>query len=69
MLLRQPGFTNNTFRTFTKSKEWIQKFKEIENSKYVSQSELDKPYSQHDMTFANFIDLPRGEGSGRALRD
>ena len=69
MFLRQPGFRYNTFRPFTKSKEWMQKFKETGEPRYVLQNELDKACIQHDMTFANFNDLPRSVASGRALRD
>ena len=42
MLLRQPGFTCNACRPFTKNKERIQKFKETGDSRYNYQNELDK---------------------------
>ena len=35
MHLRQPGFTCSAVRTFTKSKETIQKFKETRESRYI----------------------------------
>ena len=35
MRLRQPGFTCSAVRTFTKSKEIIQKFKETRESRYI----------------------------------
>ena len=54
--LRQPGFTNNACGNFTKNKERIQKFKEIRDSQYVYQNELDKAYSQHDMAYGDFKD-------------
>ena len=54
--LRQPGFTNNACGNFTKNKERIQKFKEIKDSRYVYQNELDKAYSQHDMAYGDFKD-------------
>ena len=54
--LRQPGFINNACGNFTKNKERIQKFKEIRDSRYVYQNELDKAYSQHDMAYGDFKD-------------
>ena len=35
MYLRQPGFTYNACRPFTKNKEWIKKFKETGYSQYI----------------------------------
>ena len=40
-------------------KESIQKFKEIGNSRYIYQNELDKASFQHDMAYEDFEDLPR----------
>ena len=54
--LWQPGFTNNACGNFIKNKERIQKFKEIRDSRYVYQNELDKAYSQHDMAYEDFKD-------------
>ena len=54
--LIQPGFTNNACGNFIKNKERIQKFKEIRDSRYVYQNELDKAYSQHDMAYEDFKD-------------
>ena len=42
MHLRQAGFTFSVCGPFTKSKECIQNFKEIGNSSYIYQNELDK---------------------------
>ena len=42
MHLRQSGFTNSTGGPFKKSKERIQKFKEIGDSRYIYQNKLDK---------------------------
>ena len=42
MHLRQPGFTCSASRLFTKNKETMQKFKEIGDSQYIYQNELDK---------------------------
>ena len=35
MYLRQPGFTYNAYRPFTKNKERINKFKETGYSQYI----------------------------------
>ena len=48
--LRQPGFTYSACRPFTKNKERIKKFKEIRDSRYIYQNELDKACFQHNMT-------------------
>ena len=42
MHLRQPGFTYGACGQFTKNKKRIQKFKEISDSRYIYQHELDK---------------------------
>ena len=42
MHLRQPGFTYSDCWQFTKNKERMQKFKEIGDSRYIDQNELDK---------------------------
>ena len=39
MHLRQPGFTYSACRTFNKNKEWIQKFKETGDSRYICQND------------------------------
>ena len=48
--LKQSGFTYSACRPFTKSKESIKKFKEIEDTKYIYKNELDKACFQHDIT-------------------
>ena len=40
--LRQPEFTYSACGPFTKTKERIQKFKEMGDSQYIYQNELDK---------------------------
>ena len=47
MYLRQPGFSYSVYWLFTSNKEKIQRFKEIENLRYIYQKELDKPCFQH----------------------
>ena len=59
MDLRQPGFTYSACGRFNKNKKRIQKIKETGDSKYIYQSELDKPCFQHNMLYGDFKDLPR----------
>ena len=57
--IRQPELTYSAYRSFTKNKERIQKFKETGNSKCICQNELDKASFQHDMSYRDFKNLPR----------
>ena len=59
MHLRQPGFTYSNCGSFTKNKEKVQKFKEIGDSRYIYQNELDEACFQHDMAYGDFKDLNR----------
>ena len=54
MNLEQPRFKYSACRPFTKNKERIQKFKEIGDSRYISQKELYKVCFQHDMAYRDF---------------
>ena len=58
MYLRESGFTYSACGPFTINKDRIQKFKEIGDSRYVS-NELDKACFQHDMAYGDFKDLTR----------
>ena len=49
MHLRQPGLTYSACGSFAKNRERTQKFKETEDSRYISQNESDKACFQHDM--------------------
>ena len=69
MHLRQPRFTYNSCRPFTENKERMQKFKEIEDSRYLYQNELDNACFQHDMAYGDFNDLTRWTASDKTLRD
>ena len=69
MHLRHPGFTYSACVPFTKKKEWIQKFKETEGSRYIYQNELDKACFQHDMAYGDFKDLTRRTASDKILHD
>ena len=59
MHLIQPGFTYSTCRPFTKNKERIKKFKEIGDSRYIYQNQLNKASFQHDVVYGEFKDFPR----------
>ena len=69
MDLRQPGFTYSACGPFNKNKKRIQKIKEIRDSKYIYQSELDKPCFQHNMLYGDFKDLPRRTITNKILHD
>ena len=65
--LRQPGFTCSACRSFSKSKERVQKFKETGDSQF--QNELDKVCFQHNMAYGYFKNLSRRTASDTILRD
>ena len=52
-----------------KNKEIIQKFKEIGDSRYICQNELDKACFQHDMAHEDFKDLTRKISYDKILHD
>ena len=68
MHLRQLGFTYSACGPLTKSKERIQKFKEIGDSQ-IYENDLDKASFQHDMVYGDFKDLNRRTASDKILRD
>ena len=47
----------------------MQKFKEIGDSKYIYQNELDKACFHTDMAYGDFKDLTRRTASGKILRE
>ena len=51
-------FANSACGSFAKNKERIHKFKEIGDSRYIYQIELDKACFQHEMAYGDFKDLP-----------
>ena len=69
MHLRQPGFTYSASGPFTKTKERIQKFKQIGDSRYVYKNELDKACFQHDVAYGDFKDLKRRTADDNVFRD
>ena len=69
MHLKQPGLTYSACGPFTKSKERIQKFKEIGNTSYIYKNELDKACFQHDIAYGDFKDIARRTASDKTSRD
>ena len=59
MHLRQPGIICSVYGPFTKSKERIQKFEEIEIHDIF----------QHDMAYGDFKDLLRRTASDKIVQD
>ena len=57
--LRQSGFTYSACGPFTRTKEKIQKFEEIGDSRYIYQNELNKACFQNDMPYGDFKDFTR----------
>ena len=49
------------------NKEW-KKLKEIGDSRYIYQNKLDKAYSQHDMAYVDWKDVPRRTAADEVLR-
>ena len=67
--LRQPGFTYSACGPFTKNKERIKQLKEIGDSRYIYQNELDKACFQHNMAYEDFEYLPIRTASDKVLHD
>ena len=69
MHLKQLGFTYSACGLFPKNKERIKKFKEIVDSRYIYQNELDKGCLQHDMAYEDFKELDRRARAEKVLHD
>ena len=69
MYLRQPGFTYSACGPFIKNKKRIQKIKEVGDSRYIYQSELDQGCFQHDMAYGDSKGLTRRTTSDKILHD
>ena len=69
MHLKQPGFTYSASGPFIKNKEWIQKFKETGETKYIYKNELHKACFQHNMDYGDFKDLARRAASDKVSKD
>ena len=67
--LRQPGFICSSFRRFTKTKKWIKKFRETEDSKYIHENKLDKTCFHHIIAYGDFKNLPKRTAFDKVLRD
>ena len=57
--LKWLGFTYIACGPFTKNKERIEKFMQIENTDFISRNELDKACFQHDMAYGKSKDLAK----------
>ena len=69
MHLKQSTFIFSASGTFNKNKEWIKKFKETGDWKYIYQNELDNACFWHDMAYEYFKDLNRRTVADKVLRD
>ena len=67
--LKQLEFNYSACGPFAKNKEWIQKFKETGDTRYIYKNELDKACFQHDMEYGDFKDLKRRTASDTILSD
>ena len=54
---------------FMRKMHWRQKFEEVAGSRYVYVDKLDKACFQHEMTYGDFKDFPRGTASSKVLLD
>ena len=68
MHLRQAEFDYSACGPYTKNKKRIQKSKETGDSRNIYQSEPDKAYSQYDMAYEDFQNLPRRTIFDKVLR-
>ena len=69
MHLKQPGFTYNVFRPFTKNKERTEKLIQTGNTDFIFKNELDKACFQHDMAYGKSKDLAKRTHSDKVLRN
>ena len=69
MHLKQPRFTYSASGPFIKNKERIQKFKQIEDSRYIYKNDLDKACFQHDMAYGDFKDLAKRTAADKVLKN
>ena len=67
--LRQLGFTYSACGPFTKNKERIEKFMQIENTDFIYKNELVKACFQHDMAYGKSKSLVKRTQSDKVLRD
>ena len=69
MHLRQPQFTYNACRPFTKHKQRIQMFKETGDTNYIYKNELDKVCFAHDAAYSDSKDLTKKTVADKILRN
>ena len=67
--LKHPGFTYCTRRSFTKHRERIKKFREIDNLKHLFRNELKKVCFAHDAAYSDKEALAKGTFSDKILKD
>ena len=65
----QPEFAYGICGSFAKNIEKIQNFKEIWDSRYIYQNEVDKACFQHDIVYGDFKNLPRRTVSNKLFQD
>ena len=59
MHLKKPGFTYSACDPFTRNKERIENFMEIENTDFIYKNNLDKVCFEHDMAYGKSKDLTK----------
>ena len=64
-----PKMHARNLKPFTKNKERVKKIKEIRDSRYIYQNELDKACFKHDMVYRDFKDLNRKTAADKVLCD
>ena len=67
--LRQPQFTHNACGRFTKHSGRIQKFREIDDLKYIYKKELDKACFAHDAAYSDRKDIAKRTISDSILEE
>ena len=65
----QPDFVYSICGSFAKNIEKVQNFKEIGDSRYIYQNEVDKACFQHDIVYGDFKNLPRRTVSNKLFQD
>ena len=67
--LKQPGFTYSACGPFTKNKERIHKFMQIETTNYIYRKDLNKSCFQRDMAYGWYKDFTKRTESDIFLKD
>ena len=66
---KQAGFTYGAYGSFTKHRDWLQKFRETGHLKHLYRNELDKVCFAHDATYSDSKDLANRTVSDKNLKD